>query len=154
MLYITPYSHSGGTERTLHLGWELLAALSYIYFISLSGRVSFPQVFKMATEGIMLILNDRVFLACCTYTHFVVVATMIPSHSSTVLWGIQTAVTSSSATFMCHPFNKASGQGNSQRGKLAGVLGDMSAGLFQASLADGGRREERWGIRKKEGKKT
>ncbi len=36
---------------------------------------------------------------------------------------------------MCHLFNKASGRGNSQRGNLAGVLGDMSAGLLQASLA-------------------
>lgn len=26
---------------------------------------------------------------------------------------------------MCHLFNKASGQGNGQRGNLAGVLGDM-----------------------------
>ncbi len=40
---------------------------------------------------------------------------------------------------MCHLFNKASGQGNSQQGNLAWVLGDMSAGLLQASLA-----ESRW----------
>ena len=50
------------------------------------------------------------------------------------------AITSScSATFMCHPFNKASGQGNSQRGNQAAVLGDMSA-----SLAGAGGREWRW----------
>lgn len=38
----------------------------YIYSKSLVGRISFPQVFIMATVGIMLILNDHVFLAFCT----------------------------------------------------------------------------------------
>lgn len=36
---------------------------------------------------------------------------------------------------MCHPFNKASGQGNSQRGNLAGVLGGMSAGLVSGIVS-------------------
>lgn len=66
-----------------------------------------PPVFRMDTLGIMLILNDGVFLS----RH-------VRCRGS--------AVTPSSATFMCHLSNKASGRGNSQPGSLAGVLGDVS----------------------------
>lgn len=102
----------------------------YIFYKS-TGSYSVLQVFKMATVGIMLILYDHVFLSCCTYTHFVILAVRSPPILQLSCRDIWTPITPSSATFMCHLFNKASGQGNSQRGNLAAVLGDVLAGLHR-----------------------